>query len=75
MERPPGCLDGQLEELTRADAKHWLEAHGAKVTERIKENDIVIAGTAAGGKLTKAQDLGITVWDEAHLHQAMKEEQ
>ena len=69
-------LTGKLEELTRADAKHWLEAHGAKVTGSVsKKTDIVIAGTAAGSKLTKAQDLGITVWDEARFAQALKEEQ
>ena len=69
-------LTGKLEELTRADAKHWLEVHGAKVTGSVsKKTDIVIAGTAAGSKLTKAQDLGITVWDEARFAQAMKEEQ
>ncbi len=69
-------LTGKLEELTRADAKHWLEAHGAKVTGSVsKKTDIVIAGTAAGSKLTKAQGLGITVWDEARFAQAMKEEQ
>ena len=69
-------LTGKLEELTRADAKHWLEAHGAKVTGSVsKKTDIVIAGTAAGNKLTRAQDLGITVWDEARFAQAMKEEQ
>lgn len=69
-------LTGKLEELTRADAKHWLEAHGAKVTGSVsKKTDIVIAGTAAGSKLTKAQNLGITVWDEARFAQAMKEEQ
>ena len=69
-------LTGKLEELTRADAKHWLEAHGAKVTGSVsKKTDIVIAGTAAGSKLTKAQDLGITVWDEAPFAQEMKEEQ
>ena len=69
-------LTGKLEELTPADAKHWLEAHGAKVTGSVsKKTDIVIAGTAAGNKLTRAQDLGITVWDEARFAQAMKEEQ
>lgn len=69
-------LTGKLEEMTRSDAKQWLEDHGAKVTGSVsKKTDIVIAGTAAGSKLTKAQDLGITVWDEARFHQAMQEEE
>ena len=69
-------LTGKLEEMTRGAAKQWLEAHGAKVTGSVsKKTDIVIAGTAAGSKLTKAQDLGITVWDEARFHQAMQEEE
>ena len=69
-------LTGKLEEMTRSAAKQWLEAHGAKVTGSVsKKTDIVIAGTAAGSKLTRAQDLGITVWDEARFHQAMQEEE
>ena len=62
--------------MTRGQAKSWLEEHGAKVTGSVsKKTDIVIAGTAAGSKLTKARDLGITIWDEARFAQAMKEEQ
>ena len=69
-------LTGKLENMTRGEAKTWLEDHGAKVTGSVsKKTDIVIAGTAAGSKLSKAQDLGITVWDEARFAQAMKEEQ
>lgn len=69
-------LTGKLVEMTRKEAKDWLEAHGAKVTGSVsKKTDIVIAGTDAGSKLTKAQELGITVWDEARFSQAMKEEQ
>ncbi|MGM9891216.1 NAD-dependent DNA ligase LigA [Limosilactobacillus sp.] len=68
-------LTGKLEQLTRNEAKTWLEDHGAKVTGSVsKKTDIVIAGTAAGSKLAKAQELGITVWDEARFAQAMKEE-
>ena len=69
-------LTGKLEEMTRSAAKQWLEAHGARVTGSVsKKTDIVIAGTAAGSKLTRAQDLGITVWDEARFRQAMQEEE
>ncbi|MCI1975594.1 MAG: NAD-dependent DNA ligase LigA [Limosilactobacillus sp.] len=69
-------LTGKLVEMTRGEAKNWLEAHGAKVTGSVsKKTDIVIAGEKAGSKLTKAQELGIDVWDEQRFSQAMKEEQ
>ncbi len=69
-------LTGKLVEMTRGEAKQWLEDHGAKVTSSVsKKTDIVIAGDKAGSKLTKAQDLGITIWDEGRFHQAMEEEQ
>ena len=62
--------------MTRTEAKDWLEAHGAKVTGSVtKKTDIVIAGEKAGSKLTKAQELGVDVWDEQRFSQAMKEEQ
>ena len=69
-------LTGKLVEMTRTEAKDWLEAHGAKVTGSVsKKTDIVIAGEKAGSKLTKAQELGVDVWDEQRFSQAMKEEQ
>ena len=69
-------LTGKLTEMTRGEAKSWLENHGAKVTGSVsKKTDIVIAGADAGSKLTKAQDLGIEVWNEQQFSQAMKEEQ
>lgn len=62
--------------MTRTEAKDWLEAHGAKVTGSVsKKTDIVIAGEKAGSKLSKAQELGVNVWDEQRFSQAMKEEQ
>lgn len=61
-------LTGKLVQLTREEAKEQLEALGAKVTGSIsKKTDVVIAGEDAGSKLTKAQSLGITVWDEEKL--------
>ncbi|MDD4273871.1 MAG: NAD-dependent DNA ligase LigA [Desulfobacter postgatei] len=61
-------LTGSFEAMTRDQAKAKLLASGAKVTGSVsKKTDIVIAGSKAGSKLTKAEALGITVWDEARL--------
>lgn len=61
-------LTGSFEAMTRDQAKAKLLASGAKVTGSVsKKTDIVIAGSKAGSKLTKAEELGITVWDEARL--------
>lgn len=69
-------LTGKLSTLTRAEAKEWLEEHGAKVTGSVSnKTNLLIAGEKAGSKLQKAQQLGVPVWDEQQLSQAMKEEQ
>ena len=69
-------LTGKLAAFTRDEAKEWLEEHGAKVTGSVsKKTNLLIAGEKAGSKLQKAQQLGIPVWNEQQLSQAMKEEQ
>ena len=61
-------LTGTLSILTRDEAKAKLKQLGAKVTGSVsKKTDLVIAGEAAGSKLTKAQELGIKVIDEQEL--------
>ncbi|MCL1127080.1 NAD-dependent DNA ligase LigA [Shewanella surugensis] len=61
-------LTGTLSQLNRNDAKAQLQALGAKVAGSVSKNtDCLVAGEAAGSKLTKAQDLGVKVIDEAEL--------
>ncbi|MGF7444892.1 BRCT domain-containing protein, partial [Klebsiella michiganensis] len=61
-------LTGSLSQLSRDDAKARLVALGAKVAGSVsKKTDLVIAGEAAGSKLAKAQELGITVIDEDEM--------
>ena len=61
-------LTGTLTKLNRNDAKAQLQALGAKVAGSVSKNTTcLVAGEAAGSKLTKAQDLGIKILDEDGL--------
>ena len=61
-------LTGTLPTLGRDDAKDRIEAAGGKVSGSVsKKTDVVVAGAEAGSKLAKAEELGITIWDEAAL--------
>lgn len=58
-------LTGTLEHYTRNEAKEILENLGANVSGSVsKKTDYVIYGTAAGSKLTKAQNLGVATMSE-----------
>ena len=61
-------LTGTLPTLTRDEAKEMIEAAGGKVTGSVsKKTNYVVAGSEAGSKLDKANELGIAVLDEAAL--------
>jgi DNA ligase (NAD+) len=59
---------GTLAQLSRAEAKHLAEEHGAHVASSVSKNtDFVIVGEDAGSKKKKALELGLTVLDEAQF--------
>ena len=63
-------ITGTLPTLSRNEAKALVEANGGKAAGSVsKKTDYVLAGEAAGSKLTKAQELGIPVIDEAEFLQ------
>jgi DNA ligase (NAD+) len=61
-------LTGTLAKYTRDEAKKMIEDAGGKVTGSVsKKTDYVVAGTDAGSKLDKANQLGVKVIDEAEM--------
>ena len=58
-------VTGSLADFSRDEAKEAILARGGKATGSVsKKTSVVVAGEAAGSKLTKAQELGIPVLDE-----------
>eukprot|EP00300_Choanocystis_sp_HF-7_P006189 c14540_g1_i1.p1 GENE.c14540_g1_i1~~c14540_g1_i1.p1 ORF type:complete len:318 (-),score=79.93 c14540_g1_i1:93-1019(-) len=58
----------------RAEIKALIEAAGGKVLSAVSKNvDIIIAGEDGGEKLDKANDLGLTVWDESEIMAALED--
>ncbi len=61
-------LTGTLPTMKRDAAKALIESHGGKVSGSVsKKTSVVVAGDDAGSKLTKAEELGIEIIDEAEL--------
>ncbi|HLI97986.1 MAG TPA: NAD-dependent DNA ligase LigA [Candidatus Baltobacteraceae bacterium] len=65
-------LTGTLPSLTREEATELIVQAGGKVTGSVsKKTDFVVAGTEAGSKLSKAEQLGIDIIDEADLRKLL----
>ena len=68
-------ITGTLPTLSRKEAEYLVQNNGGKTTNSVSgKTDYVVAGEAAGSKLTKAQRLGIPVIDEAALLDMIKEQ-
>ena len=66
-------LTGTLPTMSRDEASALIKAQGGKVSGSVsKKTYFVVAGEAAGSKLTKANELGVTVIDEATLLEMLK---
>ncbi|SDJ51969.1 NAD-dependent DNA ligase LigA [Salimicrobium halophilum] len=67
-------LTGKMEIYSRSEAKKHVEALGGKVTGSVSKNtDLLIAGAEAGSKYTKAEELGVEIWNEQQFAEALQE--
>jgi len=67
-------LTGTLPTMSRDEAKERIESAGGKVSGSVsKKTGYVVAGADPGSKFTKAQELGVTILDEAGLLELLKE--
>jgi DNA ligase (NAD+) len=65
------CLTGTLTSPRKA-VQDAIKAAGGRVVGSVSKSlDVLVAGTSAGSKLTKAEALGVEVWDEARLEQEL----
>lgn len=66
-------LTGSLDNYTRGQAAAIIQNNGGEVQSAVgKSTNLVIAGEKAGSKLSKAQTLGIEIWDEARFAEEIK---
>ena len=69
-------ITGTLPTMGRKEAQTLIEENGGKVTGSVsKKTDYLVAGEAAGSKLTKAQDLNIPILSEEELLEMLKKEE
>ena len=66
-------LTGALEKYSRKEAEDLIEKYGGKTSSSVsKKTSYVLAGEDAGSKLTKAQELGITIITEEEFENMCK---
>lgn len=66
-------LTGAMQNYTRQEASDIIEKFGGKTSSSVsKKTDYVLAGEEAGSKLTKAQELGVTILSEQEFEDMLK---
>ena len=66
-------ITGSLTGYSRDELSDKIKQLGGKVTTSVSKNtDVLLCGEKAGSKLTKAEKLGITIWDEAKMLDLLK---
>jgi DNA ligase (NAD+) len=66
-------ITGKFESMTREEASEIIEKAGGKVSSSVSaKTDYLLAGTAAGSKLSKAEKLGIQILNEADFNQLLE---
>ncbi len=69
-------VTGTLENFTRNEIENAIENLGGRTTKSVsKKTDVVIVGTSPGSKYQKAQDLGITIWNEDEILEKIRKYQ
>jgi len=65
-------ITGSFDAFSRDDIKDMVRSYGGKIGSSVSKNtDVLIAGTKAGSKLQKAQEMKTTIWDEEHVQGLM----
>lgn len=68
-------VTGTLERFTRTEIKELIQQHGGRASSSVsKKTDFLVAGEAAGSKLEKAQELGVTILSEDQLFEMLESE-
>ena len=68
-------ITGTLTRFTRTEIKELIQQHGGRASSSVsKKTDFLVAGEAAGSKLEKAQELGVTVLSEDQLFEMLEAE-
>ena len=67
-------ITGTISFMPRDEIKNLIESYGGKAIDSVSKNtDVVIVGDAPGSKYTKAQELGIPIWNEEQFQKIVNE--